>query len=289
MKSHLRFSKQEQRGIFFLLLLIVIVKVLSFVLGGTGSSSKEGVEVVDFALQQKIDSLKRVASQKDSLRNYPFNPNFISDYKGYVLGMSTAEIDRLHTFRAAGNFVNSAAEFQQVTLVSDSLLQKMVPLFKFPEFTRKAQTANGQMESWRRNNLLENTALIDLNKATVAELKTVNGIGEKLSARIVKFRDRLGGFLVEDQIFDVYGLENEVAKRVLKKFKLLSKPHIVKININEATAREIAELIYIPYKIADKIVRYREVNGLFVSLDELNEIEDFPVEKIDRIKLYLTL
>ena len=41
-------------------------------------------------------------------RRSTFNPNYISDYKGYELGMSLAELDRLHKFRASGNYIYSA-------------------------------------------------------------------------------------------------------------------------------------------------------------------------------------
>jgi hypothetical protein len=54
--------------------------------------------------QNEIDSLKlNRATKKDTI--YPFNPNFITDYKGYKLGMSVQEIDRLHQYRAQNKYV----------------------------------------------------------------------------------------------------------------------------------------------------------------------------------------
>ena len=135
----------------------------------------------------------------------------------------------------------------------------------------------------------KNIQVKDLNTATAEELKSINGIGEKLSARIIKFRDRLGGFLIDEQLYDVYYLEPEVAKRVLVKFKVFNKPTIEKINVNSASANEIASLTYIKYDVAREIVSYRESNGRFLSLNELENIEGFPANKIDRIALYLSL
>jgi hypothetical protein len=58
-------------------------------------------------VQNEIDSLKlEVAKNKDTI--YPFNPNFISDYKGYKLGLTVNEIDRLHHVSAQNKFFNSA-------------------------------------------------------------------------------------------------------------------------------------------------------------------------------------
>ena len=52
-----------------------------------------------------------------------------SDFKGYRLGMSIEEIDRLHKFREQGKFVNSIKRFQEITQVSDSLLNIIAPYF----------------------------------------------------------------------------------------------------------------------------------------------------------------
>ena len=103
-----------------------------------------------------------------------------------------------------------------------------------------------------------------------------------MSARIIKFRDRLGGFLIDEQLYDVYGLEKDVVKRTLKEFRVISKPKIVKINVNIATASELSKLIYLQKHVSESIVNYRNLNGL-------SKIENFPIERIDRIALYLSL
>ena len=240
--------------------------------------------------QVRIDSLKNKLVKNDSIKIYPFNPNFISDFKGYTLGMSTDEIDKLHHFRKTNKFVNSAEEFQDVTNISDSLLQVISPFFKFPEWTTKQEYKPSKVSSKKNvNTTTENVIFKDLNTTTAEELRVVNGVGEKLSARIIKFRKRLGGFLVDDQLFEVYYLDEEVARRILKKFKVISKPNIVKININTATAYELSKLIYIQKEVAERIVNYRNLNGSIKSLNELLKIEEFPAERIDRINLYLSL
>mgnify|MGYP001056120379 CR=1 FL=1 len=291
-KSHFSFSKQERSGIFFLLLIIVALQVVFYVVKYT-SSNVEGNLSLDRDTQDKIDALKQNSKQKDSIRFYPFNPNFISDYKGYTLGMSMEEIDRLHAFRAQQKFVNNSEEFQKITHVSDSLLKEISPYFKFPEWAKNKAVSQKKIPSATFQRVLDvqrgDFQIKDLNGATAEDLKAISGIGEKLALRIIKFRNRLGGFLVDDQLYDVYGLEPDVVKRTIKRFKVLNRPQMEKINVNSASAEEVSKLIYIKYNIATKIVEYREVNGSFSSLDELTKIEDFPIDKIHRIKLYLTL
>ena len=248
---------------------------------------------LDSEMQAQVDILKERALQKDTVKMYPFNPNFITDYKGYTLGMSVEEIDRLHAFRKQNKFANSMEEFQRVTLISDSLLNSISPYFKFPEWTKKSKhtaVVSKQKSNVPFPEVNESTFKVkDLNKATSEELKTIKGIGETLSARIIKFRDRLGGFLVQEQLYDVYGLDADLAERTLDRFKLLSTPKIEKININKASVAELAKLVYIRYKVAQEIIAYREAKGTIVSLEELKSIEDFPSDKMSRLALYLSL
>lgn len=296
-KSHFKFNKQERSGIFFLLLIIISLQIGYFVFRSFSSDETEVAFSVDAEAQAKIDVLKELALVKDSVKIYLFNPNFITDYKGYTLGMSVTEIDRLHTFRGENKYVNSREDFQKVTQVSDSLLAVISPFFKFPEWTRKNRITNlnsKKPKAIRNTQIgagasLESIVLKDINSATADDLKKINGIGEVLSKRIVKFRKRLGGFLIEEQLYDVYGLEPDVAKKVFLNFKVFNKPAIERINVNSASADKIASLVYIKYDVAREIVSYREINGPFSSLNELENIEGFPVTKIDRIALYLSL
>ncbi|WP_411032303.1 ComEA family DNA-binding protein [Spongiimicrobium sp. 3-5] len=292
-KSHFKFNKQERSGIFFLLLIILVLQGLHLYYKNLPYSPTETRVLVDDVLQRVVDSLKKESLTTNTPVFRRYNPNFISDYKGYMLGLTPEEIDRLHKFRMGGSYVNSVEEFQQVTLVSDSLLQALKPFFKFPKWKSvpkrtASKISTGQSESYPKS-IGRGPWPKDINTASVEELRVVNGIGDKLSKRIVKFRDRLGGFLVSDQLYDVYGLDSVVVKRALAKFEVRTAPSIQQININTASVAKISKLVYITYSVAERIVNYRNNVGTISNFDELMQIEDFPSNKIDRIKLYLSL
>lgn len=281
-QSHFRFNKQERSGIFFLLLIVVLLQCVYYLVKANPAPLKNNF-VLNAVDQSKLDSLK-IQQFEASQRIFPFNPNYISDYKAYTLGLSSTEWDRLSAFRKEGNFVNSAEEFQLVTQVSDSLLHQMAPYFKFPEWAGKAKTT-----SKRVSEQPVAAQVKDLNRATAEELETIYGIGATLSQRIVKFRDRLGGFLVNEQLYDVYGLQSEVVERTLRKYQVQDPPTVVKINVNKATLDELSQLVYINKTLAFNIVAYRDKNGLFASFGDLSQVDGFPTEKLDRIALYLSL
>jgi len=281
-QSHFRFNKQERSGIFFLLLLVIVLQGSYYYVKANPTQNK-----TSFALnkgeQSKIDSLRNHRSEA-SVKMYPFNPNYLTDYKGYTLGLSTSELDRLFAFRKNGKFVNSAKEFQAVTQVSDSILDKIAPYFKFPDWVTKNQSSKKE-----RSFAKKKIKVKDINLASAEELKSIYGIGETLSKRIIKFRDRLGGFLVNEQLYDVYGLKPEVVEKALLRFQVLEVPSIQKINVNKAGAAELSQLIYISRSLAFDIVAYRDRNGAYESFEELRNIDKFPTEKLERIALYLSL
>ncbi len=286
-KSHFMFSKGQQSGIFLLVLLIVgLLCVYFFIDFSSNDIQINDKELLKF--QQEIDSLKLVEIENRKPKIYPFNPNFITDYKGYALGMSNQEIDRLLQFRKQDKWINSAKQFQQVTKVSDSLFNVISPYFKFPEWVTNPKP---KKSFTYQNNYNKTVAQkIDLNKATAVQLQRVNGIGEKLSERIIRYRNKfVGGFIADVQLQDVYGLTSEVIERVTNEFTVKTPRVIQKINLNTATTEELVTVQYIDYEIAYNIIEQRTLRDGFKSFEELTKVKDFPVNKIEIIKLYLFL
>ena len=285
-KSHFRFSKRQRNEILFLTALIIAAQIIYFNIDFSSQPAidLESEEVV--LLHHQIDSLKMMAVSGQQPERRKFNPNFITDYSGYTLGMKPEEIDRLHKFRAAGNWINSVADFKKVTRVSDSLLDEISPYFQFPEWVTNPR-ATSQSRTFNTEKSFDQK--MDLNKATAEELQKINGVGEALSRRIIQFRDRLGGFQVDEQLYDVYGLEYSVVRRVLNEFTVKEKPEIVKFNINKASASDMATLPFISFNLAREIVDYRMLHEGFKTLEELKNVDGFPVQKFDRFTLYLTV
>ncbi len=236
------------------------------------------------AFQKDIDSVK---SQSNNFKRtiYPFNPNFITDFKGYQLGMSVAEIDRLLAYRKQNKYVNSVSEFQAVTKVSDSLLKAISPYFKFPVWVTNKKNTQSAFE---KNTFVKpiKIAVLDINKATKEDLMKVYGIGDKISDRILEQKLRLGSFVSMEQMDDIWGLSPEVIQKLKASFAIQSSVTLNKININNASVKELANFPFFRYPLAKDIVVYRTMNG-DIKIEDLSKIKGFPVEKIKIIALYL--
>ncbi|WP_242085401.1 ComEA family DNA-binding protein [Aestuariivivens sediminis] len=287
MKSHFLFTKQQRHGIFLLVFIIVVLQI-SYLLFDF-SSEKVPYNQEAYALYSKeIDSLRQIEIALQKTKIFPFNPNFISDYKGSVLGMSNEEIDRLLAYREQNQWINSAKQFQEVTKVSDSLLALISPYFKFPDGVKSPRLSAHRYDLNAKPKTVSQK--LDLNTATAQQLQKVIGVGEVLSQRIIKYRNKfVGGFIADVQLRDIYGLSPEVIKRITNDFAVKTPRPVEKIDLNTATIEELVTIQHIDYDVASSIIEERTLRDGFTDLEELKKVKGFPINKLEIIKLYLSL
>lgn len=267
-------SNRNQWAVFLLAVVLVGLTVLFHL---TPSNAPKEEVILSNYYQQLLDSI-REHNQPKKQQIYPFNPNYLSDYRAYQLGIKPEALDRLLAFRKQGKYVNSAVEFKQVTGISDSLVQVLSPYLKFPSWVNKATTKT----SFKKKVFPKK----DLNTASAMDLQVVRGIGSKLAARIIKFRNYLQGFSFLEQCYDVYGLDSLVVKRLFERFEIQSRPAIEKKALDQISLNELRELPYINNQEARKIIALRTEKGK-IGREELLEIFKGDTNKVNRIMLYL--
>lgn len=223
--------------------------------------------------QRQLDSLKR-NSNVTGASQYLVNPNYISDYRAYSLGIPPDAYDRLRAYIHQGNKIKTAAQFQTVNQLSDTAMIRLVKKISF---------------SKERKSLPKKTVNVlkhDINLATANDLQRVKGIGEILSQRIVKYRSFLKGFSLEDQFYEVYGLDSLVVERLKLQFEIVAPPKIIKLLLSEASLQELKSVPYLNEDEARKIIAYRTKTKK-VSVDILSELFKYSPNKIKRLELYL--
>jgi len=296
-------TKDQRKGILALCLLIIAVQTSYYFISKTDFTSeteKSSEQKQWLALQSKIDELKAKKGEKQTTI-YPFNPNFITDYKGYALGMTTQQIDRLHAFRKNGKWINSAADFKTVTKVPDSLLAKLSPYFKFPDWVNKKnqqqskgrqeyvyteKTGNSYPEKFTSKKATIAKPAIDINLALEEDLIAVYGIGPAFAKKILRRRADLGAYVSLDQMED-FDFSPEAVTGLKKSFKVGNNPQVTAININSASLKQLSRFPYFNKDIAKAIITERSMKGKIASFDELSKINDIFTLKSKIIRLYL--
>ncbi|EON77237.1 hypothetical protein ADIS_2317 [Lunatimonas lonarensis] len=132
----------------------------------------------------------------------------------------------------------------------------------------------------------------DLNRVPFHEadsilLQAVVGVGPVISSRIVKYRDRLGGFYDAGQLLEVYGVTEELAARIYELFPF--SPDIYKrLPINQLSSKDLAQHPYIGVNEARVIFAYRNQHGPIARREDLLNIKILTEAWIERIEPYLT-
>jgi DNA uptake protein ComE-like DNA-binding protein len=282
---YLKFTNGQRKGILSLFVVIVVMQLLYWLVDVNAEVEISNDAKEWLSLQSEFETLKE--KQGLTPKIFPFNPNFITDYKGYKLGMTVEEIDRLHAFRKTNRYVNSAEEFQKVTRVSNELLYKIAPYFKFPDWVNQKKKYAFKTNVSENYNEKTKITKIDINLATKEDLIKIYGIGEAIATRIIAQRSSLKGFVAMEQLNDVWGLSSEVLENLNSHFYLSALPKLELIDVNNASLKELSQFFYFKYALAKQILIFRSMNGDFKNIEDLSKIKGFPVDKAKIIALYL--
>ena len=127
-KSHFEFDNQQRSGILLLCFLIVGLFCVLYFYEPSPVLLLDTSSPQVLKQQAYLDSLRQEALEKKKPKGYAFNPNFISDYKAYTLGLSAEQFDRLSRYRSKNMWINSIEDFKRVTKASDSLMALLGPV-----------------------------------------------------------------------------------------------------------------------------------------------------------------
>lgn len=281
-KSRQRLTAGQRDGIVFLIAVLLLLLFFRPWKGGDPQWQPLELDEEMMCQIQLLDSLRRVAQQHQSPRVYPFNPTFLNDYRAYVLDLPAEAVDRIAKFRNQGKWINSLKQFQAITGLEDSVMQRIEPFLKLPEF-KKPNSSFGD------KSLSDNRNPIDLNTAKASELMYIRGIGPVKSKRIVEFRERIGGFAHMHQLYAVYGLDTQLVDAIKEQFFIDQTRTIIKMQVNKASVSDLATIPGISFETARLIWLERRRVGEFTSWSQLRAIPVLQGTKFALIEVYLTL
>lgn len=150
----------------------------------------------------------------------------------------------------------------------------------------KTANFNGAYDTSRK--FQKETIIIELNSADTFELQRLHGIGSSFARRIVKYRERLGGFLNKYQVKEVWGMDTARYNKISASL-IVNPDSIHKINLNTVTFKELLFHPYFPFEITKAIMIYRKDHKKFNKLDELKSIPGIHDSTYKKIINYLII
>ncbi|MBP6978471.1 MAG: helix-hairpin-helix domain-containing protein [Bacteroidales bacterium] len=177
------------------------------------------------------------------------------------------------------------------SMITDSLAEDTVKVLS-PQYEkiRVTRPVNSQEHSRIAQAQGKRAApqVVELNSADSLALVRLPGIGPVLARRIMKYRESLGGFHDLAQLKEIYGMDTIALKAIIPYLKV-DEAAVLKMELNEATFKELLHHPYLEYEEVKLIVNYRDRHHPLDSLEQLYQINGLEPGLIRRIQPYLKL
>jgi len=168
----------------------------------------------------------------------------------------------------------------------DSIEHQLVQLNQTRSYPY-SKNKGSSFDSFPRSASKPNKLIVEVNTADSVLLELLPGIGEKLSSRIVRYRDRLGGFISLDQLKEVYGINDTLFQQLKKHCILKPGSNLIKLSINSADYRQLRQHPYISHLTAKILLAYRRTHEKIKDGEELFAINGLDKKEMERLVPYL--
>jgi competence ComEA-like helix-hairpin-helix protein len=283
--NRLKFSRREKRGSLFLLAIILALFVIPKLFNA--HTKPLSVSLTEEEMEAQNQFKKASYEKKNYKKNYNNYNNKYQNNQKKDKPMPTALFDP-DTMSAASWQNLGLSEKQSEVLISYK--NRSGGFYEIDQLYKAYVLDSTNVTAWKPflvfNKRKPIEKKIELNTATQEELVSLKGIGEKLSERIIKYREKIGGFQNLDQLSEVYGLSPETIKNITPKVVVDIK-NIIQLNINEIDIKTLAAHPYVSYNTAKLIVNYREQHGAYEKPEDLLKIYGIEAEELSKLKPYI--
>lgn len=220
----------------------------------------------------------RQKQSKEQVEYFTFDPNElpVADWKR--LGLTDKQIRVIKNYEAKGGQFWRKEDLKKIYSLHDTDYTRLEPYIRI----------QSSKPIPNKDTPKEVMLSIELNSTDSLELQQLPGIGPVYASRIVRFRDRLGGFHQVSQLMDIYGMDS-VRFDGLKEYIYVDSSRVEKIEINRADYERLKDHPFISPKLANAMVQYRKQHGHYQSLPDLLQIAIMDEGIFRKIAPYLTI
>ena len=198
-------------------------------------------------------------------------------------GFSPKQAGVVVRYRDASKGIYSAEHFKRCYVVSDEMVEKIVPYIIFSK-REEAKTKTQQLQT--EGEATTPKSLVDINTADSAALVAIDGIGPKSASEIIKYRKLLGGYHSVEQLSELKCITESNFEKILHKISCDSFV-ISKIDINFASPKELERHPYVSAQALRRIIKQRQLKGGWSRIEEMTEQNILSEEEAKRLAPYL--
>ncbi len=307
-RDYFTFTNSERNGVIILLCLILIVPLIISVSIPKKSDtvyndSLMRVETEAFLreIQNGRQYLAVVTTGKENNDNskfisrfkpFHFNPNTATLQDYCKMGFTERQSATIINYREKGGKFYKKEDFNKLYVVDEEAYKIFEPFIILPPDENKNSDKNPHKSPVAdyptSKGLSSQSVNVEINSADSLELLTIRGIGPVFASRIIKYRNKLGGFASRQQLMDVYGLDStrypEISKQINVDTSLIRK-----IDINNIPLDQLQKHPYVGYRLAKAITDKRIQSGGFKSFNDLEKSLVSNKPRILKLKPYILI
>jgi competence ComEA-like helix-hairpin-helix protein len=216
-----------------------------------------------------------------------FDPNTLPVDGWIKLGVREKTANTIHNYLSKGGRFYKPEDIAKIWGLHEDEVERLLPYVRIEP---KPSSGSEKYPVTEKSKAFEKPkytiATVEINNADTSAFIALPGIGSKLAARIIAFREKLGGFYKIEQVAETYGLPDSTFQKIKNKL-VIAGSGIKKLNINTATVDELKVHPYLRYNIANAIVQYRSQHGNFSSVSDIKKIMMITEEIYNKAAPYL--
>jgi competence protein ComEA len=304
--SYLSFTKKERTGIAVLVSIILICTIVPlwyslFAKPSQKQDNRFKNEMTTLAVKQQ-DSNRYSVKKYDDDRYphyrdpsskyvikgelFPFDPNTISAADWKRLGLRDKTIATIQNYLSKGGHFYKPEDIGKIWGLHPDEVERLLPYVNIKEIQREKPAYNTSF--YVKKEYKKERITVNINTGDTTAFIALPGIGSKLAARIIAFRNKLGGFYSVEQVAETFGLPDSTFQKI--KDRLVFTPETIsKLNINTLSLDELKQHPYIRYYIANAIVQYRRQHGNFSKPEDIKKIMLVTEEVYVKLAPYLAV
>ena len=284
LRKLLSFSKGERVAIISIMAAIFLLILATLFRPERKSLSEASLHNLDSLLALRQTAIEEQQRQKEEslpeaveLHPFPFNPNTMTEEEGRSMGLTDRQVRNIINYREKGGKFYSKSDLAKLYTISEEDFAQLEPFIVLPEISRgmsnKASPKKQENQSFEEKPKPEKKAIpiVDLNTVDSTTLVELPQIGAYTAARIIAFRDKLGGFVNIEQLRDVKGMD-EARFTTIQPYINIGEAETRKIDINRADFKTLVNHPYLSYEQVKRIFNQREKRGMIKNWAQLEAL-----------------
>ena len=282
-------SKRNRRALFGLVFILLFIAVLPRVVNALYTSEvprvsftklKEAHKELVAIKKEKKKSKKRNSTSKFKKLTQKLDPNeFLLD-DWMRMGLSKKQADIVLNFSVRG--LKSNDDLKKIFVFPEKLFYLIKDSLVYP-VQKDYQLSKDRFEEKPILKLV-----VEINSATQVDLEKIPGIGPYFADKIIEYRIKLGGFVSKNQLLEIWKFDAEKLSSI-DKYIILDDSFITKINVNSISFDDLKDHPYFSYKVANSIVKMREVSGSYENVNEIGKSMLINEELLDKLTPYISI